>query len=111
MTSGLVVKGCMSNDIICDFCSAPKAPWVFDAESFVAFKFEEFDLGSEGGWAACDTCKDFVRSQDIEGLVEHSMRSMVYEHPFVETLPSHVQDEVKASLENVIRDFFKHRKV
>lgn len=97
-------------EIICDFCSAPTAPWVFEADSFVAMKLEGLNLCSDGAWAACETCKDFVLRRDIEGLVKHSATSMIYEHPFIGTLPKEVQDEMNQSMRNLMVDFFKHRR-
>lgn len=95
---------------VCDFCSAPTAPWVFEADSFVAMRVEGLNLCSEGDWAACDTCKALVEAKDIEGLVKHSAISMIYEHPFVATLPKEVQDELNDSMRNLMVDFFKNRK-
>lgn len=54
----------------------------------------------------CCKCADAL----LEALVRHSAESMIYEHPYVSTLPKEVQDEMNQSMRNLMVDFFKHRR-
>lgn len=62
-----------SRDVIhtrgrCDFCNAEDPAWVVPADSFVALPGH----GSDGDWAACESCVAFVRKDDWAGLARHA---------------------------------------
>jgi hypothetical protein len=71
-----------TSEVICDFCSSPDVRWSYTAEDFVIVE-PRIEWGSRGGWAACDTCHDFIEKGDREGLAKHSMERFFPTHPEV----------------------------
>lgn len=62
----------MTSAGVCDFCSAPGAINFFDVPDF------DMPRGvgrSTGGWAACDTCADFVSRNRRDALLKRSIES------------------------------------
>lgn len=51
----------------CDFCNGENPPWVVPASSFVVASGH----GSDGDWAACDSCVKYIQRDDWDGLVRH----------------------------------------
>jgi hypothetical protein len=61
----------------CDFCSNPDVRWSYPAESFVVEVGEiglpPVQLGSRGGWDACDGCHSLIEKTDRGALTERAM--------------------------------------
>ena len=56
----------------CDFCTAPDPPWTYPAEDFIIAMPDGPDVGSEGGWGACEHCHDLIEADDRRGLLMRS---------------------------------------
>jgi hypothetical protein len=91
---------------ICDFCSDPNIAWSYAAGDF---HIPDMTWGSRGGWAACETCHDFIEANDHEGLARHSVEQFFVYH-------KEIPDEraVRKLIINHVRqvhaEFFKLRK-
>lgn len=84
---------------ICDFCGAPEPKWAFPASRFkLAVGF------SEGGWAACEECRQLVDAGDREGLVRRALATQCSNEKHLKTLKA-----LEAHLRDVHERFFKHR--
>src|SRR5690348_4716453 len=101
----------MNKEPICDFCSAKSAPWVYKAETYVAWESKYLNGLSVGDWAACDSCKKLIDAGDREGLTRRSFECMVFLHPEMNLMPAEVLDGIKKSLKDCHEGFFKHRKI
>jgi hypothetical protein len=54
----------------CDFCSANNPSWELPARSFKMPLTTHH--GSEGGWAACDTCADLIRENRWDTVLDRA---------------------------------------
>jgi hypothetical protein len=84
----------------CDFCQAAGAPWNVPSENFV------FDadpsIGSDGAWAACDRCVEYVRVNDRAGLVKYIVSGFVRRH----RLPAGGRRMVTDRVESLTKQFW-----
>lgn len=62
---------------VCDFCGADYPDWIVPATDFRAVG----SYGSEGDWAACDTCADHVRAGHWAKLVDYSYQQQRQRDP------------------------------
>lgn len=67
---------------LCDFCNKPDPTHVFAGDGMVMLfpdapqdQFPPQDFS--GAWHACDTCADFVRRRDMEGLIAHILPTVL----------------------------------
>jgi hypothetical protein len=56
----------------CDFCAAPKPQWSFPCRDFTLTLPDGDVWASNGGWAACDTCKPLVLRKDADALFQRT---------------------------------------
>src|SRR5262245_39582539 len=68
-----------TSEVICDFCSSTEVRWSYMAEDFVILE-PRIEWGSRGGWAACDTCHDYIEHNDRAVLAPHCQDKFVVEH-------------------------------
>ncbi len=65
--------------MICDFCNGTPIEWCYPATDF-AIEFDgvmmPFDLGSFGGWAACQLCHEAIERDGVLGSSQRTVRSM-----------------------------------
>lgn len=79
----------------CDFCNVEDPVWVVPVASFVALPGH----GSDGDWAACDTCVAFVRTDDWPGLARHAaLRLSTPERKADPAALRHIYQELRANL-------------
>ena len=72
--------------MLCDFCSVHKVTWSYPCKSFVYIP----DLiASEGEWAACDTCHDFIEKGMNQVLAYYAIKKADFEIPFEMMLELH----------------------
>jgi hypothetical protein len=85
---------------ICDFCGEPNPHWLIpavDSEIGTIITEERSETHmSEGNWAACNTCVEFVRKGDRKGLEKrcvevHMEKFPTFERIEMETLIHYVQ--------------------
>lgn len=96
---------------ICDFCSAKTAPWVFKADTYVAWENKYLNGLSVGDWAACDTCKQLVDAGDRVALTARSFECMVFLHPEMHLLEDWMKEGIKEALKDCHEGFFANRRV
>lgn len=81
---------------VCDFCSSPAVRWAYPARDSVVTDLTARlhaegmpGAGSEGGWAACDTCHALIERTDRQGLVLRAARKFAkrYDVPAKLLLP------------------------
>lgn len=65
----------MSKPLVCDICSKPNPTWSYPTKNFV-IDAGPVDLGSFGGWAACDNCHDAIEKNGMAGSVAATIKSM-----------------------------------
>jgi hypothetical protein len=60
-----------TDEPICDFCSTRQVGWSYFARDF---RVADPDLGwgSRGGWAACDSCHEYIEANDRKRLAQRS---------------------------------------
>lgn len=56
----------------CDFCNREDPKWVLPARSFKAVAGH----GSEGDWAACDTCITYIHKGNWSGLAQYAAKQL-----------------------------------
>jgi hypothetical protein len=99
---------------VCDFCSAPNPTYVFEAEDVqqgqMLTQAGVTDFVSVGGWAACKRCAVFIRADDRQSLIEHSMATFEKRHPELAALGPDEKAEVRQSLVDSVDRFFAARK-
>jgi hypothetical protein len=59
--------------IICDFCSSTNVHWTFLAKPHSPMA----GVVSDGGWAACNVCKDLILLNDRDGLAERTYVTLI----------------------------------
>jgi hypothetical protein len=84
----------------CDFCQATTPRWTVPSESFVFT--DDPTVGSDGAWAACDRCAEYVRANDRESLVTYIVNGFVRRH----RLPAGGRRLVIARVESLIKQFW-----
>lgn len=94
---------------ICDFCSAPEAPWVYEADDCKLWEQGGFGGTSIGDWAACDTCKALIDKGDRNALHRQMYESMLFKEPILSLLNDTELNGIKKSLRHVLETFFAHR--
>jgi hypothetical protein len=93
-----------TSEVICDFCSSPDVRWSYQAVDFVIDE-PRIEWGSRGGWAACDTCHDYIEHNDRAGLARHSHDNFFKTHPEVPKTPR-TSDVVRVSIVGLQTAFF-----
>lgn len=71
---------------ICDFCGDEPAWTVFACEDFMFMKNSHIPQHSEGGWAACCCCAEFINAGSWSDLTDRAFNVFVdrYSVPFIE---------------------------
>jgi len=87
----------------CDFCQTLSAPWSCPAETFVFS--DDPTIGSDGDWAACDRCVQYIKAGDRESLVTYIVNGFVRRHRLPKAGRRMVQDRV----ESLITQFWAAR--
>jgi len=72
---------------ICDFCSSKDVLWSYECPDFETPLPNEEPWVSTGGWAACQTCHDFIEADDWSGLIAHAVRMFFVHRPEVPNIP------------------------
>lgn len=103
----ILAKG--GTEPICDFCSAPKAPWCYEAEDVVLLETGSIRGNSVGNWAACDTCKALIDKGDKTSLHLQMYESLLYKEPILTLMGDKDLAEIKACLARIVEIFFAHR--
>ena len=63
-----------TSDKVCDFCKRPNPYWAYPCADFVmpiiaiGNEVLEVNWASQGEWAACETCADYIESNDLDSL-------------------------------------------
>lgn len=99
----------MAHRIVCDFCSSPRPRWRFPTKSFVAMETRFCIDESKGDWAACDLCKEMIDANNLEGLAERSIESLVFLHPEILMLPEGSVGAFKGRLRSLHKQFIENR--
>ena len=74
------VKAAIMASAVCDFCSTPGATHYFDVPDFGMSELpNNYGAGkSTGGWMACDTCDEMVRTNKRTQLVNRAVENMAF---------------------------------
>jgi hypothetical protein len=83
---------------ICDFCSSEDVKWSYECTDFETPLPNEEPWVSTGGWAACQTCKDFIEADDWVGLRGWAVKQFFIHRPEVPNVPrfrSHIDGRLR----------------
>lgn len=76
------VKAAILSSAICDFCSVPGATHFFDVPDFgITQNDNPYNYGaakSTGGWMACDTCNEIIRTNKRAALIDRAVATMAF---------------------------------
>jgi len=66
--------------IVCDFCMAPEAPWVYPCGN-MPIMGHRMITHSDDPWGACDECHNFIEADQYDMLVEHMIKKQKEHRP------------------------------
>lgn len=96
----------------CDFCDSREIAWRYRAKSFalattLTFKgiTHTFPWGSEGDWAACDTCSNYIEAEDWDGLADRSYKT----NPLAALFEAEEISDFRDALLRLFKEFQSHR--
>src|SRR6266571_638696 len=110
---GLCCIACRDKQaIICDFCSATDPCWDYPTQSFATGDVLEvgdarYPTMSTGGWAACQTCHDYIEALNYSSLLQRSVHTFLQKYG---PLPdNHAMVLLRNELHQLHQQFRRHR--
>lgn len=99
---GFNFKEAVEAELQCDFCGDPPS-WWYKSEKFQMVVATALIVTFDGDWAACETCKGFIESENYEALRQRSIDTHPDKErltpdfyiPFVNMLHTHFREHLR----------------
>lgn len=92
---------------ICDFCSGTPVVVGYRCRSFEHDTIRGIHIMSQGAWAACPTCRDYIESQQWSELIIHSVNCFIENNPILAGIMG--EELLLAHQWTIVKQFWENR--